>query len=223
VNYLIKTNVVNKSKITTLLFLIFFLTSMLLAQGEKHSGNINEILESGGYSYFNVEEGDSTYWIAVRLMPAIIGAKIDFTGEMWMVDFRSKTLNRTFSRILFAANASIDRPDHHMIPMKPSTQNHIVLTGTQSIIAVKRSQNTLRNQSVTVQGEAIKVLHKIMGKTWIHLSDGDSDSSTIVITTLDNSVIVGMQVTVKGVLSVDRDFGMGYFYPSIIEDAVIIN
>ena len=80
----------------------------------------------------------------------------------------------------------------------------------------------LNNEGVTISGEIVKVNHNIMGKTWIHLRDGDTDSSKIVITTLDNSVTIGMKVTAKGVLAVNKDFGRGYFYPSIIEDAQII-
>ncbi|MCF7823141.1 MAG: hypothetical protein K9N35_03125 [Candidatus Marinimicrobia bacterium] len=208
-------------RVLTILILFLGLSSFLMGQEGKHSGIVKEILESGGYSYFQIEEADSTFWIAVRLMPAIVGAKIEFEGQMWMVDFHSKTMNRTFPRILFAANAQLNRPDHKMMSMTAPKTIHKTLPGFKPIIEVKRSRDVLNNHTISIQGEAIKVLHGIMGKTWIHLSDGESDSSTIVITTGDNSVDVGMRVTAKGVLTLDKDFGAGYFYPNIIEDAEI--
>jgi hypothetical protein len=61
-----------------------------------------------------------------------------------------------------------------------------------------------------------------MGKNWMHLRDGSGTRAKgdddITVTTSD-SVKVGDVVTVKGTLNVDKDFGAGYEYPVIVEDA----
>ena len=61
----------------------------------------------------------------------------------------------------------------------------------------------------------------IMGKNWLHLRDGSGAAgkdNDITITTSDEAA-VGDVVLVKGTVRVDKDFGAGYAYPVIIEDA----
>jgi hypothetical protein len=60
-----------------------------------------------------------------------------------------------------------------------------------------------------------------MGKNWLHLRDGSGTAgkdNDITITTNDEAA-VGDVVLVKGTVRVDKDFGAGYAYPVIIEDA----
>ena len=63
-----------------------------------------------------------------------------------------------------------------------------------------------------------------MRKTWIHLQDGTGDGATgtndLTVTTGD-AVELGSVVTVRGVVGVDRDFGAGYRYDVIVEDATV--
>jgi len=80
----------------------------------------------------------------------------------------------------------------------------------------------LDNQKVRVRGKVMKVSLMIMGKNWIHLQDGtgDSVSNDLVVTTMaepeKDSIVV-----VEGTLHADRDFGAGYHYDAIVEDAEI--
>jgi hypothetical protein len=60
-----------------------------------------------------------------------------------------------------------------------------------------------------------------MGKNWVHLRDGSGTAgkdNDITVTTGDR-VAVGDVVTAKGTVRVDKDFGAGYAYPVIVEDA----
>jgi hypothetical protein len=63
-----------------------------------------------------------------------------------------------------------------------------------------------------------------MGKNWIHLQDGSGNPSQgthdLMVTSQDVSS-VGDIVTVKGTLSKDKDFGEGYKYAVIVENARI--
>lgn len=86
------------------------------------------------------------------------------------------------------------------------------------------SKGELRNKEVAVRGKVVKVLHGIMGKTWIHLRDGSGThelkNDDLTVTTADDAA-VGDVVLVRGRLGVDVDLGAGYVYPVIIEGAKV--
>ncbi len=87
------------------------------------------------------------------------------------------------------------------------------------------SKSELGNKEVAVRGKVVKVLHGIMGKTWIHLRDGsgtrEAKNDDLTVTTADDAA-VGDVVLVRGRLSVDVDLGAGYVYPVIIEGAKVV-
>jgi len=69
----------------------------------------------------------------------------------------------------------------------------------------------------------VKVLNGIMKRNFIHVQDGTGDAKTndLIVTSKQNAK-VGDQVTVTGVVAVNRDFGSGYLYPLLVEDASIV-
>jgi hypothetical protein len=73
-----------------------------------------------------------------------------------------------------------------------------------------------------VRGKVVKVNEMILGVNWIHLQDGsgsaDARTNDLTITT-EESAKVGDVITATGVLAVDKDFGAGYKYGAIIENA----
>ncbi len=79
----------------------------------------------------------------------------------------------------------------------------------------------LKGKPVTVRGQVVKFT-PVMGKNFVHLRDGsgnaDKKTNDVTITTGD-AAAVGDVVTVKGVIAVDKDFGSGYAYPVMVEDA----
>jgi len=82
----------------------------------------------------------------------------------------------------------------------------------------------LKDKAVTVKGQVVKFSPGIMGRNWIHLRDGsgkaEKNTHDVTITTQDDAKI-GDVVTVKGTVKLDKDFGAGYAYPVIIEDAKV--
>ena len=82
----------------------------------------------------------------------------------------------------------------------------------------------LDKKTVSVRGKVVKVSKGIMGKNWVHLQDGSGDSgkgtNNLVITTQDVPK-VGDVVTAKGILYKDKDFGAGYLYKVIVEEATL--
>ena len=82
----------------------------------------------------------------------------------------------------------------------------------------------LDKKTVRVRGKVVKVSNGIMGKNWLHLQDGTGDAATkthdLVVTTAGTAE-KGAVVIVEGVVAADRDFGSGYRYDAIIEEAEV--
>jgi VCBS repeat-containing protein len=64
-----------------------------------------------------------------------------------------------------------------------------------------------------------------MGKNWIHLQDGSGDAkqgtNDITVTSLDGAAR-GETITIKGIVRTNKDFGAGYSYAVIVEDAKVV-
>jgi len=82
----------------------------------------------------------------------------------------------------------------------------------------------LNKKQVAVKGKVVKFSQGIMGKNWVHIQDGSGDQQKgthdLVATTQDTAA-VGDIVTVTGTFAKDKDFGAGYSYKAIIEDAKV--
>jgi hypothetical protein len=82
----------------------------------------------------------------------------------------------------------------------------------------------LNDKIVRVRGKIMKISPMIMGKNWLHIQDGTGNplknQHDLVVTTVEDAV-EGTVVTVEGTLRADRDFGAGYKYDVIVEDARI--
>ena len=83
----------------------------------------------------------------------------------------------------------------------------------------------LNDQKVTVKGRVVKISPNIMGKNWIHIQDGTGDPTTnthdLVVT---SSAIVEKDtvISLEGILAAGKNFGSGYRYDVLIEDAVVV-
>ncbi len=82
----------------------------------------------------------------------------------------------------------------------------------------------LDKKIVVVRGKVVKVSAGIMSRNWIHLRDGSGDPAkgthNLVVTSQDLPK-VGDVVTASGTLAKDRDFGSGYLYAVIVEEASV--
>ncbi len=82
----------------------------------------------------------------------------------------------------------------------------------------------LNNKKVRVRGKVVKVSRMIMGRNWVHIQDGTGNpmenTHDLVVTTTAEPALDSI-VTVEGTLHANRDFGAGYKYNAIIEDAEI--
>ena len=81
------------------------------------------------------------------------------------------------------------------------------------------------HHNATIRGMVVKYNAAVMGKNWIHLQDGSGDAklgtNDVTVTSLD-ATAKGATVTITGIVRADKDFGSGYSYAIIIEDAKVV-
>ena len=81
----------------------------------------------------------------------------------------------------------------------------------------------LDGTTVRLQARVVKVNPQIMGKNWIHLQDGTGDpmqNSHNLVATSTLTPEVDQVVVVEGTMSANMDFGFGYKYDVLLEEAV---
>ena len=78
-------------------------------------------------------------------------------------------------------------------------------------------------KEVKLKGTVVKYNAGIMGKNWIHIQDGTANGTENDLTvTTEMSAKVGDIIIIEGVITLDKDFGAGYFYKIIVEEGKIM-
>jgi hypothetical protein len=165
-----------------------------------------------------------------------------------MKDFESKSLQQKFDSIYFASDVylpqkdtrpksmkdmlglSTDAKDPHagmgkgMSPVedeKPAKP--FVKKESYTVEEVHMWRESLKNQSIAMKVTVFKVSHAIMKLDWVHVGDGSGNekklTDDLVFTAASTSLKSGDKVLAKGKVIIDKDFGYGYFYKVIIQDA----
>lgn len=90
-----------KAVLTIIALVVFVATGVALASS-KLEGTVIETMDSGGYSYVQIEKDGAKTWLAVPKTKVVKGETMTFKGGMPMKNFKSKTLDRTFDVIYFS-------------------------------------------------------------------------------------------------------------------------
>jgi hypothetical protein len=113
-------------------------------------------------------------------------------------------------------------------PARPTDQVDLAgivkAEGGKNVLEVFTEKSALANQKVSVRGKVVKTNAGIMNKDWLHVRDGSGGEGTndlTVTTTSQPLPNVGDTVVVTGTVTLDKDFGMGYQYPVLLEDAEV--
>ncbi|MEK7865967.1 MAG: nucleotide-binding protein [Planctomycetota bacterium] len=197
-------------------------------------GTILETMDSGGYTYMRLKTAEGEVWAAVKQTVVKVGDSVVVTNANMMRAFQSKTLDRTFDEILFGslgeASGEVDLggESHGATPAAKVDLSTPVAkaegeTG-RTVAEVYAQKADLKGKPVAVRGKVVKFLSGIMGKNWIHLQDGSGkaeDGTHDLTVTTSGEAAVGDLVVVRGPLGVDVDFGAGYAYSVIIQDAAV--
>ncbi len=75
---------------------------MEIPAGAGHKGKVVNTMNAAGYTYVEVEENGKKLWVAVMETKVKVGDIVEFPDSPPMQNFQSKTLNRTFEKIIFA-------------------------------------------------------------------------------------------------------------------------
>lgn len=192
---------------------------------------VDQVLQASSYTYLLVSENKKQFWIAVTRNDAKQGATYFFSEAMEMKDFHSKDLDRTFESILFVGDLS-DKPIPAVtqtIEKTPHAEKPVIVKqdvkvepveGSITIAEIFANREKYNGQTVKVVGQVSKFNPNIMKRNWVHIQDGTGTDEffDLTITTQEN-VTIGDVVIFEGKLALAKDFGAGYFYDLIIEDA----
>jgi len=92
-----------------------------------------------------------------------------------------------------------------------------------SVEELIKNKEKYNKQTVRLKGEVSKYNSHIMNVNWIHIKDGTSfNGKSDVTATSTTEVKLGDTISIEGKVTLDKNFGSGYIYPILIENATII-
>jgi hypothetical protein len=207
------------------------------------SGAVVETVDSGGYTYARVDVNGQPLWAAGPMTPMAVGDTISFSTLIPMQNFHSKTMNRDFPVLYFVdgfTTSGASTPTHAPAqaygagPAAPSVAvapaadaassvasvgNIEKVAGGYTIAEILAQRNELTGKPIKVRGQVTKVVSGIMGKNWVHISDSSGNDDFIVTTS--GTASNGQVVVAEGNIALNRDFGYGYKYDILMEDATV--
>jgi len=182
------------------------------------------------YTYLLVKGRGPAYWIAVSSTEISPGESITYQGGLLMEDFYSKELDRTFEKVVFLDD--IGGSQTSAMDMMPGTSHgsqiktdklELSVTaeeGTVNIAELYANPGAYEGKKLRVKGEVAKFNAAIMERNWIHIQDGTEFEGKFDLTiTSQESFEVGQVLTFEGILALNRDFGYGYTYDILLEEA----
>ncbi len=202
-------------------------------ESTNHKVLVTEVLQASVYTYLHVNENKHEQWLAASKMPAKVGETYYYKDGLEMNNFESKELNRTFESIIFVDKLSnepiAEKKDETEIATKsrkPKIEKKNIsieaAEGGITIAGLYSNKNIYEGKTVKIKGQVTKFNPEIMDKNWIHIQDGtDYEGSFDLTVTSDIEAKVGDIICVEGKIALNKDFGYGYFYEVILEDAEI--
>jgi len=205
---------------------------------DVHAVVVKEILPSeNNYVYLKVQEGEEQFWISTVNQEINVGETYYYNEALLKTNFESNEHNRVFDKIYLVTNlvsaAHGNSPENGTEKTqegiakssKEETQSNpkriIEQKGSIKIAELVKDPKKFEGKTVQISGECVKVNAGIMDRNWIHLKDGSKDDFDLVVTT-DVIVPVGKVVTMKALVTLNKDFGAGYKYDLILENGIII-
>jgi len=197
----------------------------------KHKVLVEEVIQTSSYTYLLVSEEGEEQWIAVSKMDAGVNDIFYYNSGLEMKGFKSDELKRTFDNLLLVQVISDDESGivnnvtKKAVNDKPKKNSNIAKEsnmkneGMVTINELFTNRNKYGGKRITISGNVVKVNPAIMGRNWVHLMDGDNDYDLTVTT--DEMVDVGSSVTFAGDITLDKDFGSGYKFSIIMENAIL--
>jgi hypothetical protein len=209
----------------------------------SYVGTVAEAMIGGSYLYLKMDLQGEEVWLATNPTypggKVEVGEKLEFSGGVEMKGFKSKSLDRTFDKILFVTKIRkfdtkpIDDFEHvpaDQLHSKYAKENQPAAVPAPGEIAKPENgitieelfnkKDSLKDKDILFRARVMKFSKNIMKKNWVTLQDGTGTRpDDQIVATSSEIVNPGETVTVKGILRSDVDLGAGYFYKVLIEHA----
>ncbi len=194
---------------------------------------VEEVIQTSNYTYIRISEDGNESWIAVTKQDVKEGNSYYYEPGIEMNNFVSKELKRTFPSIVFVDKFS-DQPIVAKITMADSLKGKQIASpkadikvekaeGGITIAELYASRDSYAGKTVKIRGEVVKFSPDIMKTNWVHIQDGTNSEGSFDLTITTNEVTkIGDVVIFEGVVAVKKDFGAGYFYEVIVENAKML-
>ena len=196
-------------------------------------------MDASSYTYLRLKTRDGEAWAAVAGAQVGKGTQVTIENAILFKNFKSNAMDRTFPLIylgsLAGSAAGSPRPGsrpagpHSSAAATPDAPDVRVpkATGVNALTVadIMTKSAGLKDKQVLVRGKIVKYNPGIMGKNWVHLRDGSgsaADRTNDILVTTAHLATLGDVVTVKGFVRTDKNFGAGYSYKVLIEDATLL-
>lgn len=206
---------------------LFTALSLFTASADAATGTVISTIDAGIYTYVEADTGSEKIWLAGPKTSLAQGSTITVNTSKPMRNFHSKALNRDFPVVYFVSSFSDNAADStvlpkgHAAPAKAISLDQPIkrAEGGQTIAEIIARKQELAGKTVKVRGKVTKFTANVMNKNWIHLVDGSSEHDLTVITS-DNAE-VDQTIVIEGSVVLDKDFGYGYFYELLVDNAKV--
>ncbi len=204
---------------------------------DMHQVIAREVLNTSKYTYIKVQEDKDTFWIAVSKQEVKVGKEYYFRNGLKKTDFYSQEFQRTFPQLLLVSNfVSADQHPGGQLnsntaseESEPASHNHQhdeSITNDPSFISLLtlfEDTKKYNQKNIKVHGEIVKANYQIMNRNWYHIQAKNTKGKILDLTiTSQENIKVGDHASFEGMLSLNKDFGSGYRYNVILEDATLI-
>lgn len=196
-----------------------------------HKVVVDEVLHASRYTYLNVTEDGQNFWIAIPKKEVEPGGTYYYRGGLKKVNFKSVEHDRVFETVYLVSDVSKD-PATIGVPVsnphgEMSTQADNAKIGPPpggiTLSELFENKEKYSGQTVRVKGRVVKLNNMIMNRNWIHIRDSSlkDENMDLTVTTTEN-VPMGAVVAFEGIIALNKDFGAGYKYEIIMENAQLL-
>lgn len=205
----------------------------VVSEKQSHEVVVQDFLHASRYTYLDVMENGENYWIAIPYTEVEKGETYFYTEGVLMHNFESKEHDRVFEKLYLVSGVS-KTPDFTAsrrgdIPAISETEPVLIeeippIAGGKRISELFSNPAAFSDQTIIIKGQCVKVNRNIMGKNWVHLQDGskDADNNNLDLTVSTMSEVeVGEIVVFEGKIVTNKDFGSGYRYDLMMEEATL--
>jgi len=194
---------------------------------------VEEVIQTSNYTYIRLSEKGNESWIAISRQEVKEGNYYYYEPGVEMTNFVSKELKRTFPAITFVDKFS-DQPIVVKINVADSAkgkQGAIAKEGIKvapakggiTIAELYANREKYDGKTIKISGEVVKYSADIMKTNWVHIQDGTKSNDDFDLTVTTNDVTkVGDVVIFEGTVTLKKDFGAGYYYEVIVENAKLL-